>query len=240
MARQNIRCLGAGRRLAQRMKQCNEQRKEGELLWCKAGTAWFGARNSDWRESERRLLWCTTVKRHVFCSNVVIKNYSLLVCDTIFLGQWFMKFWKNTLSSCSNYAFFVCHQEPFNMKPLGSFRMDRGQCCTSHRFNIPEGTNSHMHALQFIKKQLQALSETITTQESTEKLANNWISHFTEFQVFRYVTLCHQVSTFQGIVLFHYQSGSPSVPFVAIFTLWRGSLGLQTSGKLVLWQCPFS
>jgi hypothetical protein len=82
-------------------------------------------------------------------------------------------------------------------------------------FNIREDTNPRMHALQFTNKHLQAISKTFITQESLLCWKTTEDHILFNIQVFWYITLRHQVSTFQRIEqLSSSGSGSQRVPFV--------------------------
>jgi len=55
-------------------------------------------------------------------SKRVIKNYSFLGKDTIFLGECFMKFWRNTLTSCSIDEFLSIR----NFRDEGNVQLQNG------------------------------------------------------------------------------------------------------------------
>jgi len=80
-------------------------------------------------------------------SQRLIQNYSLLRCDTIFLGKLFMKFWRNTLLSCWSDKFFCVNKNPPGWSHCAASEWIAAHSRTWYIFNIPEDTNPHMHAL---------------------------------------------------------------------------------------------
>jgi len=180
---------------------------------------------------------CSQVFRY---SQWVITNSSLLGCDSMPLGDCYVKCWRHAHTSGSSddfhVKFMVQDEANILLQNIGN-HSPRWQNLTFQKTWI---VIYMLYKLK--KKQLYTISMPFITQEFLRKWKTTEHHVLLNIQVFRYMALCHQVSTFQRIVLLSSsEPGSPSVPFVAILDPMNKALqSTKTTGTTYTTQCRIS